>query len=110
VSRPQPAAVNAAPAIVTDYAPDPRGWSMFAGLVAAQTATLNGPVPAVPSAATWFGWSRPKQTQQMTGAAAAVAQGRARAIAPRNSELSRETTTTDSTTAAIFASRMTRGQ
>jgi hypothetical protein len=106
VSRPQPAAINAAPALVTDYAPDPRGWSMFAALTAAAAGSLNNPA-AVVAAPQHFGTVSGRHA--MTGAAAAVAQGRARVIAPRNSELTRETTTTDTTTAAIFASRMTRG-
>lgn len=102
----RPAAINAAVTPVVDYAPDPRGHRLFHALVSQGAADLNNPA-AVVAAPQSFSWL--KSSQKMTGAASATAQGVAYAIAPRASELSRENTTTDDTTAAIFRSRMQRG-
>lgn len=102
----RPAAINAALRPVADYEPDPRGHRLAYALAARGAGDLNYARAVVPSSGTWFGWSKP--LQRMTGAAAATAQGRARAIAPKESRLVLETTTTDVTTQAIFRSRMAR--
>lgn len=99
------AAANAAARTVVDYEPDPYGAGMVGALTSAIGSTLNGARAVVVRNPTWHGWTRPLQT--MRGAANL---GTARVFAPKNSELSRETTTTDPTAAAIFASRMQRGR
>jgi hypothetical protein len=101
----RPAAANAVGRTVTDYGPDPHGAGLVGALNAAIAGTLNGARAVVVRNPTWHGWTR--TLQSMHGAAHL---GTARVFAPKNSELSRETTTTDPTAAAIFASRMQRGR
>lgn len=101
----QPAAANAVARTVTDYAPDPNGAAMVSGLTAAIARTLNGAAAITVRNPTWHGWTR--SMQRMTGAANL---GTARALSQRSSELHRESTTTDPTAQAIFASRMQRGR
>jgi hypothetical protein len=98
----RPAAQNAVPQTVVDYAPDPHGHRLFYALVSRTSGELNGSAPVV-AGAQWTGWTKPLQT--MRGA-----NGAGRVIAPTSSELSRETTTTDATTASIFRDRMVRGR
>jgi len=104
----RPAAINAAVSPVVNYGVDPNGQALAFALAVHGAAQLNNTAAVIPvKGPQWMGWTKPIQT--MTGAAAAVAAGRARAISPTSSTLSAETSTTDETTAAIFRSRMTRG-
>jgi hypothetical protein len=105
MSRSQPAARNAEPRTVVVYSPDPHGAAMFSALTAMTNGALNGARAVTEASPTWYGWT--KQPQKMTGAAGL---GAARPYAPRNSELSRESTTGSVGAAAIFQSRMMRGQ
>lgn len=98
------AAPNAVVRPVVDYAPDPHGGALFTALTGAAAAGLNGARAVVRPSPTWSGWTR--TLQQFRGAAQL---GNGRVIAQRNSELNREKTT-QSTTAAIFGDRMSRGQ
>ncbi len=108
MSTHRPAAINATVRPIAEYGVDPRGHGLAFALASHGAAQLSN-LRAVVAGPTWSGWTKPLQT--MTGAAAAVAQGRAAAIAPRNSELHREKSAdADQSTAAIFRSRMARGQ
>jgi hypothetical protein len=98
-------AKNAVAVPVVDYAPDPNGAGLFAALTRRGSRDLNGPRAVIERCATWYGWTA--APQEFRGAAGL---GNGRPLAPRNSELSKETTMPDSTTAAIFASRMARGR
>jgi len=108
MSRPQPAAINAVVHPVTDYAPDPRGAAMFSALNAAAVRSMNNAQAVISHYPQWFGWTR--QLQHPKGAQAALARGLGGVspVSPRNSELQKESTTSDTTTQAIFASRMFR--
>jgi hypothetical protein len=106
--RDAPAAVNAVVRPVVDYAPDWHGGALFASLTGAAARSLNSAQVVISRAPQWFGWTR--ELQHMKGAQGAIARqmGGVAPIAPRNSELSKESTTADVNTAAIFASRMAR--
>jgi len=104
--RRNPAAVNAVTHAVTDYGTDPHGHATFWSLIAGAGTVLNVQRAVVAAPQSFGVFLSP---QVMKGAASAVSQGRARVIAPRSSELSKETTrTTDPTTTAIFRDRMIR--
>jgi hypothetical protein len=107
-SRPAAAAVNAVVHPVVDYAPDWHGAAMFSALTAAAARSMNGAQAVISHHPQWFGWSR--QIQSPKGAQAALARGLGGAspVSPRNSELQKESTTSDTTTQAIFQSRMFR--
>src|SRR3954451_17805010 len=85
--RRQATAPNAVVNAVVSYAPDPYGAGMAAALTGAIDAGLHSARAVVPTNPTWFGWSPPLQS--FKGAAGL---GSARALAERNSELSKENT------------------
>jgi hypothetical protein len=101
-------AINARPHPVTDYAPDPRGWSTFARLSSVLHRGIAGThaPPVIGRVARWSGWAT--TPQRMTGLDGLSA-GRQRPIVGRNSDLSDEkTAAADDQALRIFAERMTR--
>jgi hypothetical protein len=95
-------APNAAPHTVTDYAPDPHGWSMVAALQRAIGGTLNGALYVGPRHAQWRGWTQ--QVQQFRGHQGL---GAAKIYAPKSSTM-QDQNTTQSLAAAIFLDRAGR--
>jgi hypothetical protein len=108
MSSRRPAAINAITHPVTDYGPDPRGAALFSAITGPAIRSMNGAQAVISHHPQWFGWTR--QLQHPKGAQAALARGLGSAppVSPRNSELQKESTTSDTTTQAIFASRMFR--
>ncbi len=106
-SRPA-AAPNAVVRPVVDYLPDHRGAQLFAALTGRDGRNLNGPRAVIEGSPTWHGWTRPLQRTKGAQAVIARQQGGVPPIAPKSSELMRETTTSDPAVAAIFLSRMSR--
>lgn len=100
-------AVNAAPHVVTDYAPDPRGAGLFAALNYRINSTLNGAAAVIENHPTWFGYSR--APQQFRGLAE-LGSPMGRAVVARNSQFSQETTNLTDPSLRLFADRMARGQ
>lgn len=101
---------NAVTRVVVDYLPDERGHRTFFDVISRSSGELNGQA-AVIAPAQSSSWFAPvgALARGVTGANAAIAQGRAAVIAPRSSELMHQTTTTDAAVADVFRSRMARG-
>lgn len=96
-------APNAVTSTVTDYAPDPNGWAMVAGLQRKIAGTLNGARKVMPASATWHGWT--EGVQKFHGHAGL---GAGRVFAPRSSTM-QDQNTGQSLVSAIFLDRAGRG-
>lgn len=99
-------AMNAVARPVVEYAPDPHGAQLFSSLARAINRTLNGAVPVAENSPTYYGVVA-RNFQRFAGSAAL---GASAIYSRRAAEMNQQRATTDSATAAIFASRMARGQ
>lgn len=82
------AAVNAVPAGVVDYGPDPRGWQQFAALAGAHHRTLTAQRAVIDTShTTSTSWHRP--LQRLRGLAPLVL-GSGRAVTKRSSVIGDE--------------------
>lgn len=104
IRRRRNAAINAVPRPITDYAADPHGGALFGALSSVAANSLNG-ARAVVAGPMWNGWTR--RVQPATVGAAGLGNGRP--VQSASSELNRESSTTDANAAAIFRSRVMRG-
>jgi hypothetical protein len=108
MSRLPAAAVNQEPHVVVDYGVDPRGLGLFGSLTQRITAGLNGARAVVEGNPTWYGYAKVRQIT--LAGMAGVGSGMGRAIAARNSELTKESTDLTDPSLRILADRMQRGQ
>lgn len=99
-------AINETPRALVDYAPDPHGAWLFGALTRRINATLNHANPVAERSPTYYGVVA-RQLQRFAGAAGL---GAAAIYAPRAGQMNQQRTTTDDSTAAIFASRAARGR
>lgn len=96
-------APNAVTSPVTDYAPDPNGWAMVAGLQRSIADTLNGARKVMPRSADWHGW-----TQQIQAFSGHAGLGAARVFADKSSTM-QDQNSGQSLVSAIFLDRAGRG-
>jgi hypothetical protein len=96
---------NAVVRPVVEYLPDRHGAQLFGALTRGINRTLNSANPIAENSPTYYGVVA-RNLQRFTGAAGL---GAAAIYSKRAPEMNAQRTTTDSATAAIFASRMARG-
>jgi hypothetical protein len=104
------AAVNARLVPVVEYAPDTRGWSMFARLAGIHQRSIAGrEQPAVIER--WGTYDGPVQSPQRMTGLDGIAAGRQRPLVERSSQLDKERSTSITDPALrLFAERQARGQ
>jgi hypothetical protein len=90
---------------VVDYDPDPHGGWLFSSLARSINAGVQGGPAVIVRTPTYSGVV-PRTVQRFRGAAGL---GAAQIYADRAPQMNQQTTTADSATSAIFASRMARG-